>query len=87
MQLFFAVYKRILHAAAGSREDQFRIKAIERAMHKVAGWGAPLTSASHVEALRLGPKSSEKVVEILEEGRCRRVEALAQEERRQARAL
>lgn len=56
-------------------------------MHKVAGWGAPLTSASHVEALRLGPKSSEKVVEILEEGRCRRVEALAQEERRQARAL
>lgn len=51
------------------RYDPFRTKAIVRAITVVTTYDAPLTSANDVEKLPIGPKSKDKLNEILTTGR------------------
>ncbi|GFR48592.1 hypothetical protein Agub_g10496, partial [Astrephomene gubernaculifera] len=66
----------------GGREDQFRIKAADRAMGVLARMDRPLDSPQQLRGLHLGRGSEEKVAEILATGRFSRNDTLQQDSRR-----
>ncbi|GLI68653.1 hypothetical protein VaNZ11_013129, partial [Volvox africanus] len=64
------------------REDQFRIKAVDRAMGLLVRMSWPLEAPSQLKQLQLGRGSEEKVAEILATGRLSRNDAYEQDEQR-----
>uniref|UniRef100_A0A1D1ZYL6 DNA polymerase n=1 Tax=Auxenochlorella protothecoides TaxID=3075 RepID=A0A1D1ZYL6_AUXPR len=67
--------------------DQYRIKALERAIQQVAGHGSPLEEDADVDHVGLGPKSAQKVRDVLRSGEFIRVAAVAGDKRLQTLAL
>ncbi|KAA6420117.1 MAG: DNA polymerase lambda [Trebouxia sp. A1-2] len=65
------------------RIDQFRIKAVERAISELTRLQKPLRTESDVTELSMGARSKEKVLEIMETGTLRRNEMLADDEEQQ----
>ncbi|KAL0035862.1 hypothetical protein WJX77_005685 [Trebouxia sp. C0004] len=65
------------------RIDQFRIKAVERAISELTRIQKPLRTESDVTQLSMGARSKEKVLEIMETGTLRQNEVLAHDEQQQ----
>ncbi|GIL64849.1 hypothetical protein Vafri_18696, partial [Volvox africanus] len=64
------------------REDQFRIKAVDRAMGILMRMSWPLEAPDQLKQLHLGRGSEEKVAEILATGRLSRNDAYEHDEQR-----
>eukprot|EP00891_Asterochloris_glomerata_P001994 jgi/Astpho2/1994/Aster-00502 len=76
---------RVTYSARGT--DQFKIKAIDRAVLELSELTKPLTSAADVDGLGMGDKSKKKVKEIITTGGCRRNNYMANSERQSALQL
>ncbi|GMH43411.1 hypothetical protein BSKO_11333 [Bryopsis sp. KO-2023] len=69
------------------KKDQFRIKAIDRAVRLLENVDIPLQCPQDAEALGLGAKTTAKVVEIMNTGKLRRNDAMVVDERRRVISL
>lgn len=74
--IYLALLKLLLQVRRqyNERYDPYRTKAIVRAITVVSTLDRALRSAADVERLPVGPKSKEKLIEILATGRLGRTE-------------
>ncbi|KAL3133282.1 hypothetical protein ABBQ38_007162 [Trebouxia sp. C0009 RCD-2024] len=69
------------------RVDQFRIKAVERAIRELTNLRKPLVTEAEVAALTMGARSKEKVLEIIQTGTLRRNKMMADDEEQQIKQM
>ncbi|KAL3149104.1 hypothetical protein ABBQ32_001946 [Trebouxia sp. C0010 RCD-2024] len=69
------------------RVDQFRIKAVERAIRELTNLCKPLVTEAEVAALTMGARSKDKVLEIIQTGTLRRNEMMADDEEQQIKQM
>ncbi|KAL4431115.1 hypothetical protein ABPG75_006371 [Micractinium tetrahymenae] len=71
----------------GSQTDQFKQKALNKTISWLVGWNKPLDTAEDVREMGLTGRSLDKVLEVVETGRCSRADGAAASESMQTMAL
>eukprot|EP00878_Enallax_costatus_P015250 GHUV01015968.1.p1 GENE.GHUV01015968.1~~GHUV01015968.1.p1 ORF type:complete len:808 (+),score=308.86 GHUV01015968.1:556-2979(+) len=84
---FVAEMETLKSTYSRGREDQFRIKAANRAIHELEKTDRPLVITADVTSLGLGDKTTDKLLEILQTGKLRRNDEVAGSERHRVMAL